>query len=327
MSSLTRYSLRAALVSAALVLALGLGAGLVRLMPWLLSPEVPLGVARPFAQALMAVGFEAAFVVGVPAGCALGAALLVERGEARALHCMGTSPLSLAVTVLPLLTALGSVAFASTLAWQASTDHPGRFARELIEGGRGECDEDVGNLRSISVPVVGLTWLCFPGTPRITGPVPKSGGRAWFSAAELAVSEDLTAFRARDVAIGSAPSESKFRLGLRVAEANVTGLPAWGRSLPLSPMARAMLVAGALVCLGFGTVLLVTRLALSSRALAGGVGGLSGLMSLRGLHSFEAGEPPLQIAVRVLAVGLAVLAAPALLLTCWRLLPRKPRQN
>src|SRR6186713_2206673 len=71
--ALTKHCSRAAAWSVGVVLLVGVAAALVRLLPWLLSPDVPLPVALPFAKALLAVAFEAAFFVGVPAGCALGA--------------------------------------------------------------------------------------------------------------------------------------------------------------------------------------------------------------------------------------------------------------
>jgi len=306
------------------VLLLAVAAALVRLLPWLLSPDVPLPVALPFAKALLAVAFEAAFFVGVPAGCALGAALFVERGEARALHCQGASPLRLASQCVPFMVLVGVLAFATSSLWQANTENPGRFARALVERARDGCTGGVP--RSISVPIVGVTWLCFAkAPPRLTGPVPKSNGRAWFSARAIDVSDDFTAFRAEDVFVGSPPTASKFRFGLHARVAKVSGLPAWGQSAPLTPLLRSSVVGLTVLLLGLSSLLVVLRLGISQLALAAGFAGVAGVASLRALHA-PAASGALATSVTVLAVGLAVSCSPLLLVPlarrCYPLLTR-----
>ncbi len=310
MLALARHCARAILLSVMSVLVLATGAAVVRLLPWLLSPEVPLLVALPFAKALWAVALEASFLVGVPAGCAFGAALLVERGELRALASLGASPFRLAAGVAAWLAPLAVLALSATLAWQAGIDQPGRFARSLIERARNGCD--AGGQRSVAVPVVGVTWLCFEGRPpRVTGPVPNSGERAWFSAASISLSDDFTAFRARDVYVGSVHPQSKFRLGLRVKSAHVSGLPAWGNASASSSVERAVAVALVVLLLGVGSVWGVLGLAIHNRPLAGGYAGLAGLICLRVLHA--SGAAPERVIPEVLAVGLAFCVAPVLL--------------
>ncbi|HEU5076389.1 MAG TPA: hypothetical protein VFU02_19490 [Polyangiaceae bacterium] len=295
----------------AVVLVLAVGAALVRLLPWLLSPEVPLPVALPFAKALLAVAFEAAYFVGVPAGCALGAAIFVERGEARALHCQGASPFGLATQSVPLLILAGALAFATSSLWQANTEHPGRFARALVEHAREGCAG--ATPRSVSVPIVGVTWLCFrDGPPRLTGPVPNSDGRAWFSARAIDVSDDFTAFRAEDVFVGSQPTASNFRVAVRARVAHVSGLPAWGQSTPLGPPLRASVVGLTVLLLGLASVFVVLKLGVSQLVLAGGIAGLAGVVSLRVLH-VPLASGPFAAAASVLAVGLGVSCTPLLL--------------
>ena len=294
-----------------MVLVLAVAAALVRLLPWLLSPDVPLPVALPFAKALLAVAFEAAYFVGVPAGCALGAAVFVERGEARALHCQGASPLRLASQCVPFMILVGALAFATSSLWQANTESPGRFARALVERARDGCSGSVP--RSISVPIVGVTWLCFAeAPPRLTGPVPKSNGLAWFSARAIDVSDDFTAFRAEDVFVGSMPTASKFRFGVHARVAKVSGLPAWGQSAPLTPLLRASLVGFTVFMLGLSSLLVVLKLGISQLALSAGFAGLAGVASLRALHS-PTTSGALTTSVTVLAVGLAVCCSPLVL--------------
>lgn len=323
MLALTKHCARAAVWSVAVVLVLAVGAALVRLLPWLLSPEVPFVVALPFAKVLMAVAFEAAYFVGVPAGCALGAAVFVERGEARALHCQGASPLQLAARCAPLSILAGALAFATSSLWQANTEHPGRFARSLVEHAREGCAKAAP--RSVSVPIVGVTWLCFrDAPPRLTGPVPKSNGRAWFSARAIDVSDDFTAFRAEDVFVGSQPTASKFRVSVRAREARVTGLPAWGQSAPLTPLLRASVVGLTVLLVGLSSVFVTLKLGLSQLLWAGAAAGLAGVASLRVLHVPFA-VSPYAMSASVLAVGLGVSYAPLLLVPSVRRLREQLR--
>ena len=314
MQPLARHCLKTIAVAVASVLLLALGAAAVRLLPWLLSPEVPLAVALPFAKALFGAALEAAFLVGAPVGAGLGAALLLERGEARALFCQGASPMRLVAQTIPLLVAMAVGAGAGTLTWQGS-DRPGHFARALVERARGGCE--TGDSRSISVPIVGVTWLCFANSaPRITGPVPESDGRAWFSAARISVTDDFTAFRAQDVFVSTPRHPSGFGFNLHVRVARVSGLPAWGGASALGGLERALVVALSVFLLSMSAAGVVLRLGWSNRALAGGLSGLGGVLSLRALHAHR---PELDFALaffEVLGVGLAVLLAPAL---CWTL--------
>src|SRR5512143_2958280 len=101
MGSLGRRALRNSAVALAVVLALACSGGLVRLLPWLLAPEVPFEVTLPFARALGASATETAFLFGVPLGFGLAAASFVERGEARALAALGASPYLIAGSIAP----------------------------------------------------------------------------------------------------------------------------------------------------------------------------------------------------------------------------------
>ncbi|HEY5241342.1 MAG TPA: hypothetical protein VIJ22_07750, partial [Polyangiaceae bacterium] len=77
MRSLSRGARNTALVASGAIALVGVVAGAVRLMPWLLDPAVPWRVAAPFARGLAAVAFEAALLVGWPVGWALAACRFV----------------------------------------------------------------------------------------------------------------------------------------------------------------------------------------------------------------------------------------------------------
>lgn len=285
MSTLRAYCLRLSLLAAALILVVAMAAGIVRLLPWVLAPEVPLEISAPFAVALAAVATEAAVLVALPVGFALGATMFVERGEARALFALGCSPARLVGAVVPVAGALAALAFMMIAAWDVETSAPGRFASQLIAQGRASC-ERADEPRGALVPLVGVTWLCFPErTPRVAGPLPRSGGRAWFTATDLAPSDDLRRFQLRDLELMLKLNSTLLpRVRLRVQSAVVTGLTPWGRPARLGAARRAGLIASTAALLG----LAVTGLLLRERGFGrigacavSGAGALSALSLLR----------------------------------------------
>ena len=246
MHVLARHALRSVLASAAVVLLLALAAGWVRLLPWMVSPEVPLPVALPFARALLAVAVETAVLVGVPVGLAFAAARCVERGEARALFALGASPGRLVANLTLTQGSIGLASLACLLATSSPAAHPGRFAHQLLEQGKHSCAA-ADQPRSAQVPLVGVSWLCFPGQPpRVVGPLPRSGERAWFTAEDLVPSDDLRTLQLSKLRLFVRSGEQAApRVRLDVQRATIAGLPAWGPPAKLSPWSRALLVIAA----------------------------------------------------------------------------------
>src|SRR5690242_9650968 len=91
-SPLAAHALRAAIVSTLVLALLALAAGGVRVLPWLLDPELPASIAWPFARSVATLALEASILVGWPVGWALAAFAIVERGEARVFATLGESP-------------------------------------------------------------------------------------------------------------------------------------------------------------------------------------------------------------------------------------------
>lgn len=309
MKALSRRALKGALWAAGVVLVVASGAGLVRLLPWLLAPDVPLEVSWPFARALAAAATETAYLIGVPLGFAFGMARATEAGEARALFAVGASPARLMLGLIPVGVALTLTFLAAAFAWDSGADRPGVFAGELITQARGGC---VGAERpkSIVVPLVGVTWLCFPGrAPRVSGPLPGSGGRAWFSATRLTPSEDL---RAVDLEGLTLAAKRGIMVSVHAKIGHVTGLPPWGRSAKLSPPLRAAWVGATTLLSSLWVAWAMLRFGFRSRAVALIVGGAPSLCALAALSRFEQSDLP-RAAVAVVpaaalaALGLAVL--------------------
>ena len=59
-------SARSAAVAMALVLAVGLASGLVRLLPWFVAPDVPWQLSWPFARLLGGAALEITLLLGLP---------------------------------------------------------------------------------------------------------------------------------------------------------------------------------------------------------------------------------------------------------------------
>lgn len=304
--ALSRSCVRLIGISAGVVLVIALGAGLIRLLPWLLAPDVPLEISAPFAAALAAVATEAAVLVALPVGCALGAAGFVERGEARGLLALGASPLRLAGGALPGLTLIAALGCVAIVAWGDDSAAPGRFAQHLIDQGRSSCGR-AREPKSALVPMVGMTWLCFPGRePRLVAPLPRSAGRAWFSAAALQASDDLRTFALRDLRIGiKLASETLPRVMLRAKTARVAGMSAWGRSARLPLLLRALCIASAALATGFAASAAVMRWSIVSRVGALVTGGVGAAAATALLGAADRHELPSWSYVAVPAVAAA----------------------
>ncbi len=270
-----------ALVVTGLVLSVAAFAGVVRLLPWLVSPEVPLEVSAPFAKALLRAALEAAILVGPAAGFAYAGAEIVDSGQARALFALGAAPHRLALGAIP--SSLGVVAVAVAIAWLVGFNpvEPGRFAAQLVDEGRESC-AGVERPRSVEVPMAGITWLCFPGQPpRVVGEVPRSRGRAWFTATGIELGDDLSTISVRGLELRARGDERISQVRVSADEAHVSGLTPWG-STARSPWRSALpfLIAVVLGPLGLGLVL---RFGIQSRWLAGAIGGGAGVAALGGL--------------------------------------------
>lgn len=258
----------------------------MRLLPWLVAPNVPLRVCLPFAKALGAVAVQTALLVGLPVGFAAGAAMFVERGEARALLALGATPGRLVASAAPKLAAVVLVGYFACAAWGAN--RPGRFVGELIERGRASCS-DAARPTSHWVPLVNVTWLCFPGAPpRAVGPLPGlARRRAWFSARAIRPADDLRSVELDDFALVARARPPMPGLSLHVAHATLTGLGAWGAPSKLSVWSRAAWIAFTGSLLALVCAWLVIRLGSPSRLIATSLGGLSSLAALGVLHAVD----------------------------------------
>jgi hypothetical protein len=304
---------RATALVALSILAVATLAGAIRVLPWIVAPNVPLRVALPFARALFAVGLETTLLCAPPIGWALACATLVERGEARALFAIGLGPARVVrATALPAL-AFAALAALSALAWGTEAAAPGRLARSLVEQSRRACAGEVAP-RAAYIPFVGVTWLCFEQKePRLSGTLPGGGGT--FTAADLAISDDLRSLDFGDMHLAFGEGGST-RVSAR--RAHVTGLSPWGRASNLRPAARAVLLSCAGAAFAFLASLYVLSRSIANRFVSLVVGAAGPAAALLVMSRLEQGDHGGWAYAWVLVAGVAALAAAGAILASLR---------
>jgi hypothetical protein len=304
MRPLLTLSARSCGISVAATLFMGAAAGAIRLLPWLVSPDVPFRLAAPFARALVLGAAEIAMLVGLPLGAAVAAAVFVERGEARALFALGATPARVVRSLV--VPGLAVVLAYVVLAAATGTETPGSLAQHLLSEGRQSCTEASG-ARRVDVPLVSLAWLCFPAKPRLAGRVPGVGRDTWFTAAGVDLDADLRALRADELELAT-------RLGDRpvyvhVGKATVAGLRGWGRPKALAGALRAAFIGGISLAVAVAAAFGICRLGSAGPVSAGVISGLAATGMAAALSALDARSLPAASYLSVPLLGMALLAA------------------
>jgi hypothetical protein len=207
---------------------------------------------------------------------------------------------------------LAGMAYLASTAWGADAALPGRFAAQLVAQGRASCAR-LRQPRAALVPLVGVTWACFPKrAPRVVGALPGGTKDAYFSAASLKPSEDLRSFALNDLVLVARRPDGgeKPALTLRVRRAVVAGLSAWGRPAHLPLRARAALVALTGSWLGLLVAFTVVARAGTSRLGAAVVGTAAATAGLAALQALDrSADRPWSYLLVPVAGALAVLLA------------------
>jgi hypothetical protein len=229
----------AALLASGILALVGLLAGAVRVLPWLLDPSVPWRVAAPFARGLAAVSIEAALLVGWPIGWSLACFRFVERGEARVLQTLGQPPIETVARLMPRGTPLALALAAVALVYGSDATAPGRVVTELIARAQASC-EDAGTPTTYAIPFTGLTWLCAPGrAPRVVGSGPGALAGVTLTARGARIAGDFRAIELDDaqVLLPSTPEAL-----VHVGSLTMHGMAPWARASTLSPGLRALVL-------------------------------------------------------------------------------------
>lgn len=216
--------------------AIALLAGAVRVLPWLLEPSVPFGVALPFARSIVELALEASLLVGFPIGFSLAAYRFAERGDARVYQLLGEAPSRTALRLAPAAAPFVLVLSAVSYAGGRDAEAPGRVAQDLIEHGRSACLASTDGERTHTVPFVGATWLCPPeAEPRLYGRAPLGG--AVYSARDLHVAGDMRRVDLDDARVLLGNNE------ITASTLTLKGLAPFAQSSAVAPWFRAWLVA------------------------------------------------------------------------------------
>jgi len=220
------------------------------ILPWLRAPEVPGAAVFPVLLVIFGKSAELAALLGIPIGFALGARRFVYVRRAK---ISGTNiPLGTHWRVVLALSCtagaiLGVICAARINYWSLA---PGRMARSALTSARERCLADPA-APAEPIPVVGATWICGKSqTPRLEGPLPGSNHRAWFSARNVQVSDDLLTVDLEDVRLGVRPTGHVPKLQLRTLHASVHGARSVFRPAQLGPWSRAILGVGTGFLLG-----------------------------------------------------------------------------
>jgi hypothetical protein len=242
---LPRLARTSALLASLAIALVGIVAGAVRLLPWLLDPSVPWRVAEPFARGLGAVAAEAALLVGWPVGWALACYRFVESGEARVLLTLGESPAATVRRLAPqgawFALALGGVA----LVYGADASAPGRVATELVAQARVSCAQ-ARTPTTYAIPFTDMTWLCAPDQPpRLVGTAPGGMAGAVLTARDARIAGDFRALEldGAQVLLGPKPPATGPAVHVRVATLAMHGMAPWASASSLPPWLRAVLLA------------------------------------------------------------------------------------
>jgi hypothetical protein len=288
----------------------------VRVLPWLLDPSLPVGVAMPFAKSLLTIALEAAILTGWPVGWSIAMQRLADRGESRVFALLGESPRVTMSRLLPQGASLFALLFSVSYLGGLEAGEPGRVVNDLVAKSRSACER--ANAPVVyAVPFADVAWLCgTEGGPRLLGHppggFPTGAGGATFTAARAQVSGDLSRVDLQDARIAAGP------LRAHVSTLRIRGLVPFAHASGLPPFLRALVVASsaAISAVLSGIAMLGVRVRGGwGRLYAGGLGVVGPLVALFLLRTLEQALPDvprawdlLRFALVPVAVALAVVA-------------------
>jgi hypothetical protein len=291
--------------------AIGALAGTVRLLPWLLDPNVPWRVAAPFARGLCALALESALVLGWPIGWALACFRVVESGEARVFQTLGEPPAATIGRLAPQGAVLALVLATVALVCGIDANAPGRVATELVVGARASCASSRTPATYV-IPFTNMTWLCSPDRePRLVGTVRGAVGLVAMTARGGRISGD---FRKMDLDDARVTVSGDPPVAVHVGTLSMHGMAPWAHASTLPPGLRALLLALSAWSAAWVAAHAALRLAARTRAgtiLLGAAGPLAALGLLRSLERADA--PSVAFVVVPFAACLGAAAAAALL--------------
>lgn len=278
---------RSAWVWCAVLTGCALVAGIVRILPWVLDPEVPLRVVLPFARGVLELAVEAAVLVGWPIGWALAAQRFADRGEARAMMLLGESPIRTALAPMRHAWPLAGILVLASATGALDATAPGRMAQALVAQGEAACT-NAATPRTFTVPFVDATWVCTPGSaPILYGAGPGLLHSVVFTAKGARIAGDMRRIDLDDARVSLASAS------IHVKHLTLRGMSPWTHASNVPPLLRALVVllaaalaAGAAVaaCVSPRPILRGTFAAVA----VGAIGPLAALGLMRALERADA---------------------------------------
>jgi hypothetical protein len=219
----------------AILFGLAMSGALVRLLPLILEPQIAFITLWPFARAILALAVEATLILSGSIGVALALGGMRDRGELRALLCLGQSPIGLLRHAMPWLT---SIAIATSLAsyWVArDAIEPGLLINGQLARAREACraSDPVQH-----VPFVNVSVVCGDKKlARFVGQGPARGTA--FVADQIHVAGDLRSMMLEHAEL-ALPLPNNGEVHLRVAQINLRGMQNALAPSTQQPWARAL---------------------------------------------------------------------------------------
>jgi len=306
---LSPQAVRTVMVCCGGLIGAALFAGAVRIVPWLLDPNVPMRVALPFVRGVIELAVEAAVLVGWPLGWALASHRFAERGEARAMMLLGETPFQAAAaqwrTALPCALVLGL----ASIMGARDASAPGAMAQDLLMQGRAACSHAAAPT-TYAVPFVSVTWLCTPGSPpRLYGSGPGALHAIAFSAKEARIADDMRRIELDDARFSLPPKG--FPIDVHAQTVVIRGMAPWTHPSNVPPLLRALVVELAAALAALAAIACgLTRLVRGTFA-AVCVGASGALASLGLMRAMERANAPAAVYLVTPIVSLVVTLAVA----------------
>lgn len=220
----------------------GAGASTVRLLPWIVAPDVPLPVGVAFLRSLLLAAVEVVLLLAVPIGAALEVTRWRADGTVAALRALGVGPVRQTGNVVVVALAASALCLLVSLESAAVAEAPGSLSNELLQAAaRSACRDE----RPARVPLAGATWLCCSGRARLAGRLPDDGpARMAWTARDASFSPGLQRIELHDAHWTFAEPA----VSVRARTVVLTGLLPW--VVPASTPAALRALATALTALG-----------------------------------------------------------------------------
>lgn len=243
---------------------------------WRLN-ELTLGSAArgawlPFLRPLIGAGFEVSLLLALPP------ALLVARAS-------GLSRFASAIAFV----VLAAIGVGGAVRFDPGALAPGQLADALLRQARESCEHTPE--RKADVPLLGMSWACTSGRPRLHGRAPM-GKRADFSAEDIRLASDLRTISLDDLELRLGATLKRGEIRIRAGRATIRGLSPWGRpaDVPLPRRLLRALLAALLTCAA--GVFAVDRLGWQGRTvlLVSLLAGIAEFLAQRRLDRLDSGS-------------------------------------